>query len=200
MSIGKAQAAAIADGFLNSLGSDPDSFEPKETFTELILLAGGLVEQAQNNLNNSNSNASGNLSASIVANEPEMAGSALKIDITMNYYGKFIDRGVKGTKSGSGLYAFKYDTPSKKMLEALMQGIGRAKRSTSNTNNKTTSSNEKKNLKISDIDKAYGAARNIKMYGIQATGFMSKAIITTQQKVSDTIGAALKIDIINSIT
>lgn len=201
MSIGKAQAAAIADGFLDSLGSDPGSFEPKETFTELILLAGGLVEQAQNNLNNSNSNASGKGSASIIANEPEMAGTALKIDITMNYYLKFVNKGVKGTKGGTGLYAFKYDKPSQKMVDSIREWSKLGKLSTSNTNaSKSTSRNERKNASIGSLDNSYAVARSIKQKGIKGNGFMDKTIITTQQKVGDTLGAALKVDIINSIT
>lgn len=197
MSMSKAQAAAIADGFLDTQGSDRNEFEPRETFTELILLAGGLVEQMQKNLISSNSNASGKLSESIIANEPEKAGSALKIDITMSFYGRFVNKGVKGTKGGSGLYAFKYDRPSSKMVNSIRQWIRIGKASTANVK-QTYKKLERKNASISQLDNAYATARSILQKGIKATGFIDKAIITTQQKVSDTLGAALKVDIINS--
>lgn len=200
MSISKSQAQALADGFVESLGTDDKSeLQPRETLTEIFLIAGECVEDAQDNLNSDNSNASGNLSRSIVLSEPEESGSIVSIDILMAYYGQFLNKGVKGTRSGAGVYAFKSEFPSKDMIKALVKGISRAKASTRNTNRKTVSKNEIKNLNISDIDKAYGAGRNIKMYGIKATGFMDKAVRNLAGKISSRGGAALKIDIINSI-
>jgi hypothetical protein len=201
MSISKSQAQALADGFVDTLGTDDKSdLQPRETLTELFLLAGECVEDAQDNLNHDNSNASGKLSSSLKLSQPEETGSIVSVDILMAYYGRFLNKGVKGTKSGAGVYAFKSEFPSKDMIKALVKGIDRAKRSTANVNrNKTVSSNEKKNVKISDIDKAYGAGRNIKRYGIKATGFMDKAVKNLSNKLSDRLGSALKIDIINSI-
>jgi hypothetical protein len=201
MGISKSQAQALADGFVESLGTDDKSeLQPRETLTELFLLAGECVEDAQDNLNNDNSNASGNLSKSIVLSEPEEIGSIVSIDILMAYYGQFINKGVKGTKSGAGVYAFKSEFPSKDMIKALVKSINRARKSTRNTSRtKTVSSNEKKNFKISDVDKAYGAGRNIKMYGIKATGFMDKAVKNLSNKISGRLGNALRIDILDSI-
>lgn len=200
-SISKSQASAIADGFLDAQGSgNSKTLQPKETFTEIILLAGSLVEDAQNNLNESNSNASGELSKSFFVEEPAENGSVFKVNVYMNFYGKFINKGVKGTKSGAGLYAFKNNFPSRGMIEALIKGSANAKQKISNASrSKTISKNEIKNFKISDVSKAFGAARNIKMYGIKKTGFLDKAIITTQSKVKDKLGAALKVDVLNAI-
>lgn len=200
MSIGKAQALALADGFLDDIGSEK-GFRPKELYSELIMLAGELVEASQDNLNKSNSNASGGLSASLVLNEPEHSGDIFKVDMMMNFYGRFINRGVKGTRSGKGQYQFKSEFPSLAMVEALKKGMSSAKKKTRNTNaHKSISANEKKNASISDTQNAYGAGRNIKMYGIEPTGFLDKAVVATQRKVKDRLGAALKIDIIDSIT
>lgn len=199
-SINKAQAEALADGFLDSLGSE-DGFQPRETLSELFLIAGELVENAQNNLDKGNHNASGKLSASIVVDDPVQNGSVVRADILMNHYGRYINKGVKGTSSGSGLYAFKYDRPSKKLVDALKESAGRAKSSTSNTNaSRSTSRNEKKNASISDASKAYAAGMNIVRYGIKATGFLDMAIIAAQAKVRNRLGAALKIDVIDGIT
>lgn len=203
MSISKAQALALSDGFLDSLGGDKDGLQPRETFSEIIILAGELVEAAQDNLNGTNSNASGKLSASLIAGEPVQVGNVLRVDMLMNYYGQFVNKGVKGTKGGSSTagYSFKYDTPSRKMVDAIKGWQKNGKASTTNTNaKKSTSRNEKKNASIAAIDSAYAIARSIVQKGLKPTGFLDKAIITTQGKVQDRLGAALKIDIINSIS
>src|SRR5689334_18091338 len=114
MSISKQQAEALAEGFLDNLGPGKEGLPPRNTFTEIILIAGELVEDAQWNLNKTNSIASGSLSESIVALEPQLNGGVLSIDIEMNYYGKFINKGVRGTQGGVGQYVFKYDNPSRK--------------------------------------------------------------------------------------
>lgn len=203
MGISRSQAEALAEGFLDNLGTDDKSeLQPRETFTELFLLAGEFVEDAQDNLNSSNSNASGELSKSLVVTNPTESGNVVSVDVTMNFYGKFVNKGVKGTKSGSSNagYSFRSEFPSPKMVEALKKGINRARRSTTNVNRrKSTSRNEIKNATISDIDKAFGAGRNIKMYGIKATGFIDKAVVSTARKVQERLGAAFKIDVLNSI-
>jgi hypothetical protein len=202
MSISKSQAKALAEGFLDDLGGDVEKSElqPKETFTELFLLAGEFVEDSQKNLKDSNSNASGGLSNSLILSDPIHTGNVVSVNIMMDFYGQFVNSGVKGTKGGAGKYAFKTEFPSRKMIEALKAGIGRAKVSSANVNkSRTIRANEKKNATISEISKVYGAARNIKMYGIKATGFIDKAVKKTEDKISERLGAAFKTDIINSL-
>lgn len=204
MSISKVQAQALADGFLDDIGSgDYKTLQPRETFSELILLAGEMVEDMQSNLNASNSNASGRLSESIEIGEPETRGNILQVDIFMNHYGQFVNKGVKGTKSGSSLagFTFKYDKPSKSMVDAIREWKKAGKIKTTNVNKaKTISSNEKKNATIGEIDNAYAVARSITQHGIPPTGFLDKAAATTEAKVSDQLGLALEIDVINAIT
>lgn len=203
MSISKAQAESIADGFLDNLGSGKEGLQPRETFSEIIVIAGELIEVAQDNLNRSNSNASGKLSESLVATDPILENGKLSVNIQMNYYGLFVNKGVKGTKSGSSKagYAFKGDRPPQKMVDAIKEWSKRGKLSTSNTNpKKSISANEKKNASIGEIDKSYAVARSIMQHGIKPTGFLDLAIVTTVNKVRDRLGAALKIDIINSIS
>jgi len=202
MSIGKVQAQLLADNFLDTLGSDSDGLQPRETFTEIILLAGEFIESAQDNLNDTNTNASGKLSASLEASEPVQNGPIMKIDVSMNYYGKFVNKGVKGTKGGASTagYSFKYDLPSRKMLAAIKDWQTKAGNSVKNSNKtKTISRNEQKNHAISDLDRTYAIARSITQHGIKATGFLDKAVETTTNKVADRLGAALKIDVLNSI-
>ena len=203
VSISKAQAAALADGFIDSISDDTkDGLQPRETLTGLFLLAGEFVDDTQKNLGISN--ASGELSKSIKLNEPTESGNTVSVDVEMSFYGQYINKGVKGTKEGAGEYAFKYSTPSKKMVAALFKSIGKAQRKSVNTHEKTKAAQDVKNRKTAKVDttrlaKAYGAAVNIKKYGIKATHFIDKAAITTSAKVSDRLGQAFKIDILNSI-
>jgi hypothetical protein len=201
MSINKAQADALAEGFLDDIGSgSPGSLKPRETISELLMLAGELIESAQTNLNNSNTNASGNLSSSIEAEEPVVNSGLITIDVSMLFYGQFINKGVKGRKSGSGLYAFKYDAPSAKFVKAIKEYIQTASKKLTNTNKaKTISKNELKNVSVSEIDSAYAMARSIIQHGIKPTGFMDKAITMTDEKAQDRFQSALRVDILNSL-
>lgn len=200
MGISTSQAEALAEGFLDTLGSGMEGLRPKDTLSELFLIAGELIEDAQDNLNKSNSNASGELSESLVLSDPRQDGSVISVDVVMNFYGEFINSGVKGTRSGTGKYRFKTEFPSLEMVQALVKGIRRAKQSSFNVNkSKSVSKNEVKNKTISEIDKAYGAGRNIKMYGIKATGFFDKAVSNAERKFADRLGAALQIDLLNSL-
>lgn len=199
-SINQAQAAALADGFLESFGSSKDGLQPRNTFTELLLLAGELIEDSQTNLDKSNSTSSGKLSESLKINEPTLDGNVVSVGIEMNYYGLFVNKGVKGTKSGSGPYSFKSDKPSVKMVDAIREWQKRGEELTKNINPaKSTSRHERKGASIAKIDSAYATARSIKQKGIKATGFLDKAVETTKDKVAERLGAALRIDIITSI-
>lgn len=202
MSISKAQAQALADGFLDDIGSNKDGLQPRETFSEMILIAGEFIEDCQQNLLSSNSNASGELSASLIANEPEKVGNAMRIDVYMNFYGAFVNSGVKGTKSGSSTagYSFKYDMPTKNMVKAIQQWIDRGKISTSSVKKYSGyGRHEIKNKSIAQLDMAFAVARSIKQHGLKPTGFLDKAVAASVSKVADRLGVALSIDVLNSI-
>lgn len=202
MGISQVQAQALAEGFLDNIGSEND-LQPRQTFSEIILLAAEFIEDAQNNLIKANNISSGALSESLQAGEPSVNGTTFSVDVFMNFYGKFINSGVKGTRSGSSKagYSFKNEIVSKKMLKAIAEWIKRAQISTQTVKKYAPhGAHETRRRTISEIDSAYGKARSIKMYGIPANGFLDKAVETTTQKVKDRLGLALKIDIINSIT
>lgn len=200
MGISRSQAQLVAEGFLDNQASTLEgrqSLVPRETFTEVILIAGEMAEEMQENL--TKSNASGSLSKSIVIGTPSEHGKVFKVDILMNDYGQYINKGVKGTKSGAGAFRFKNENPSPKMLIALQKGMIRAKRKTTNVNRaKSTSKNEIKNSNNAKA-RAWGAAVNIKRYGIKATGFLDKAIVTTEQKFEDRLGDAIALDITTTL-
>lgn len=196
-SFASAQASALAEGFLDSIGGSKEEFQPRDTLSQLFILAGELIEDAQNNLNADRSNASGNLSDSIQARDPVASNGIIQIDIEMLFYGQFVNKGVKGTKSGQGLYSFKYDMPSRDMVTAFQQYMRSARAKIGNV--KSPIGHEIKNKAVSDISSAFAMARATKQHGIKATGFMDKAIDTTNAKVQDKLGNALAIDVLNAL-
>jgi hypothetical protein len=203
MSISKAQAEALAEGFLDDIGTDDKgALRPKESYAEIIVLAGELVEDAQQNLIDSNKIASGELSKSIIAGEPYLVNSTLQIDVFMNFYGRFVNKGVKGTRGGSSTagYSFKNEIVSRKMYDAIKAWIARGKLTTRTVKKyKGYGKHETKQKSIAQLDSAYAVARSIKMKGLKATGFMDKAVKKTADKVGERLGNALRVDVINSL-
>lgn len=199
-SINKSQAEALANGLLDNIGEDKSTFKPKKLLSEVLQIAGEFIENAQNNLNESNSNSTGSLSSSLQITDPQVTGEVLKVDIEMLEYGRYLNKGVKGVVSGSGAYSFKNLYPSRAMISSLMAGKNKASRKITSTNtSKSISQNEKKNKQISDVSKVWGAAVNIKKYGIRPTGFLDKAEQTSKMDIETRLGKALEIDIINTI-
>lgn len=202
MSISKAQAEALAEGFLDNLGSGKEDFKPRHTLTELLLLAGELIEECQDNLNRSNRNASGKLSESLIADEPTQNGSTVHIDVLMNFYGAFVNKGVKGTRAGRSTagYSFRNEGVSRNFAKALQDWISRGKISTQSVKKyKGYGRHEQKNKSIAQIDKVYALGRAIKQHGLKPTGFLDKAVLATKNKISDRLGAALRIDVIDGL-
>lgn len=198
MSISKAQAEALADGFLDHLGSDKGEFLPKKTYTELFLIVGELIQAAQDNLNRANKVASGALSESIIADEPVQNSGIISVDVLMNFYGAFINKGVKGTRSGQSTagYSFRNEVVSRKMYYAIETWIKRAQISTRSVKKyKGYGRHERKQKSIAANDATYAVARSIKIHGIKPTGFMDDAIKQTSDKISDRLGLALVADI-----
>jgi hypothetical protein len=202
MSISKQQAAALAEGFLDNLGSSKSDFQPRETYTEVFLLVGELIDTAQNNLNKSNRIASGSLSESIIGDEPVMNAGVLRVDVLMNFYGAFVNKGVKGTRSGSSTagYSFKNEVVSQSMYDNIKDWIQSAKAKIRSVKKyKGYGKHEVKQKSIAQYDATYAVARSIKMHGLKPTGFMDDAIAKTKDKMGKRLGKALAVDIIDGL-
>jgi len=197
-SINKAQAQLLATDFLDSLGRDADAFQPDETLTELIMLAGEFVIAAQNNLNKGGHVSSGKLNDSLKVLNPYENISKIVVDVEALFYYQFLNKGVKGIKSGNGQYAFKTSYPSKDMVNAITEWLKKAKSSTTNIN-KSISRLEKKNRTLAQYQKAYAVARSIKMLGIKKTSFFDNAVKDIQQIAKGELAKSFKVDIINTI-
>lgn len=200
MSISKRQAEALAEGFLDNLGSSKSDFQPKNTYTELFLLVGELIDTAQKNLNKAGLVSSGKGSESIAADEPIQNGGIISVDVLMNYYLQFHNKGVKGTRSGRSRagYSFKNEVVSRNMYNAIDGWIKRAGLSTRTIRQKEYKAygkHETRRKSIAAIDSTYAMARHIKMTGLKPSGFMDSAIKSTSDKITKRLGAALVLDI-----
>jgi hypothetical protein len=198
MSISKRQAEALAEGFLDNLGSSKSDFQPKNTYTELFLLVGELIDTAQKNLNKADLIDTGKGSESIVADEPVQNGGVISVDVLMNFYLQFHNKGVKGTRSGRSTagYSFKNEIVSQKMYNNINEWIKRAGLSTRTVKKyKGYGKHETRRKTIAAYDNTYAVARSIKMYGLKPSGFMDSAIANTSDKIEKRLGAALVLDI-----
>lgn len=201
-SITKSQADFLATGFLDDLGSSKDELQPKSSLSTLFLLAGELVEQAQRNLARADRVASGALSESIKVRDPYVRGKTVICDIEALFYYLFIDGGVAGTKRGRGLYKFKNDHPSKKMVEAFKKWITKEgiKGSVDKKYRGISKRDDfRKSINDSGTEMAYAMARATKQHGLKRTNFMAKAIEKIDKKAAEEFGKAFKIDIINAL-
>lgn len=196
-SIAQAQNAFLKSGGLDDLGSE---FEPTETEDALVLAAAYLVEQAQNELSKSGYVSSGELSDSIVANDPKESKGRVEIEIEALFYYQFINKGVQGLKGGSGEYSFKTANPSKDMVKSIDKWMKRSGKASSNVNKKhTVSANEAKNVAVSELNAAYVVAKSIKAKGIRASHFFDKAIDMATRYVQTELGKSFSADIINAL-
>jgi|GEM_PF-1558428 len=208
----KRQDAAL--GFIDLMGEDKlDYRAPRFTAVEdaLSAVAANFIQQAINNLNASDRNASGKLEGSITPTEIIRTVKGMSIDVMINDYYKFIDKGVKGWQSGTpnSPYSFKKPDGSKHkgerslMVEALKGWLKSELRKRSGGENAhPISRREKRRKKITDAktQTAIVVAGIIRRKGLKKTNFWTKATNSIQKDLKETVGQAFKVDIINSIT
>lgn len=199
-SISQAQAEALSQGFFNNIGSDED-FEPVETQSTLIQLAGDLVGTAQENLNAADANATGALSESLKILNPEITGDKVRVDIEALDYYRFKDQGVKGTRGGTGKYSFKNERVGRRMLNAIRKWVIRENlkmRATRKYSAISRRESRRKRITDTSYNTAYAISIAVKRKGLPRTMFFTNAVIKTQGRLKE-LGGALKIDIINII-
>ena len=206
-SITSKQASLINSGLLSGLGSTDrgDSLTLSNTANTLVNMAESIITEAQKNLNNKGSVATGDLEASLHAENIEIQGTSMSIDIMILDRYRFINDGVKGVESGSGKYSFKTIKPSIGMKNAIKSWL--RKRGKRAMKYKAISKTERKDKGIAKMKKqadsqeglAWAVATSIKKKGIKPTKFFTKAIKTTEQKFAKEIAAGFKLDIIESL-
>lgn len=209
-SISNAHAEALAESFLDQIGSDRtgEGIRLKKTTSELILLAGTLVSEAQNNLNKADRVATGALSESLKILNPSKVDGGIRVDVEALYYYKFIDAGVKGTKKGSSRDGYKYSNKMppvnvirKWLIREGLKGKTIRNEKLKPKTDKLISSREKFRKSITETSNrvAFAIARSIYYGGLKRTNFFAKALTTTERKADSVFGSAFEIDVINSL-
>jgi hypothetical protein len=202
---GKAQLAAAQ---LDDLGSNDrgDKVVLSNTAQVLVDMAGYLIGEAQNNLNKSGSEATGELEASIKASDIDVQGKRMSIDISLLDRYKFTDAGVNGVEKSNGSpFSFKTKKPSVAMKTSIKKWLRlRGNRATkykaiSKVERKDKSLNKLRKQADSQESMAWAVATNIKKNGIKPTKFFSKAIAATEKEYRKQIATGFKMDIINNL-
>lgn len=202
MSEAKAQAKAIKEGFLKTIGDQYNLIDPTEfPVAEQMLMFYGkqFNDEVQKNLAKSGSIASGKIGDLVVpkvrkfGNNYEMWLGYDKDNPASVYY-KFINKGVRGfggenarpKKVASDTpYEYKTPFPNKKMATSILQWyrLGKAK-TTSETQTKKLSKTQRKNKKLKQVvnkadslkSLAYATAAAIKRDGLKTTSYFDNAI------------------------
>jgi hypothetical protein len=182
MSISKAQASALAEGFLNTLGEQPMKEGEFPIIEKLLLDFGGdFIKNAQKNLNANNSIASGKI------NDIRMNFTKFGTNYTISLgypksepaskYWDFINKGVKGTKNikADAKTPYKFNPSKKSIPIAVAQGwLGYNKlkvvavKPYRKLGVETKATDEKKSL-------AYVLARSIHRKGIRSAHYFDDA-------------------------
>jgi hypothetical protein len=161
-------------------------------------LADNLAKRAKENLVQTGHVATGALVNSIVPGELQVTGDKLHIDILALDYLQYINKGVRGTKGGQGLFSFKGDHPSQAMISSITKWIGN-KAITAQATQKGSGKHGNAKSSITKAATAYAIARSIMQHGIKPTGFFDAAMATTQQQADTLLANALKVDVINAL-
>lgn len=202
MSEAKAQAKALREGFLKTIGDQYDLIDPTEfPIAEQMLIFYGkqFNDEVQKNLNKSGSIASGKIGDLVVpkvnkfGNDYEMY-LGYDEDNPASVYYKFINKGVRGAGGANARpkkvasdspYQYKNAYPNKKMATSILQWyrLGKAK-TTSETQTKKLSKTQRKSKKLKQaVNKAnslkalaYATASAIKRDGLKTTAYFDNAI------------------------
>lgn len=202
MSETKAQAKALADGFLQSIGESYDQFDPSEypVAEQMFYFYGKMFNDAvAKNLKKSGSIGSGKIAELAVpkvnkfGNDYEMYLGYHKENPASVYY-RFVNKGVKGfgginakpkrVKSDSP-YKYKTPFPNEKMAKSIMEWykLGKAKART-DTQKKNLTAEQTKNKRLKNVvpkpltlmQISYMTAAAIKRDGLKTTSFFDNAI------------------------
>ncbi|CAB5218070.1 hypothetical protein UFOVP208_47 [uncultured Caudovirales phage] len=212
-SITKRQLQAIQNKSIDlnsySAGSFKE-FKGDAVITTLYNIAVEFINSAAKNLEAKDRIASGALLDSIQPTEVQIFGKIYTLNINVNDYYKFVDKGVKGWQSGNPAdspYSFKQpgkrgEAPkNSKMVAAIKKWLMSEGLKATSQPKKTISNRENRRSSITDAStsQAIKISRNIKKYGLKKTNFWTDAEKSAIQYADKNLSVALEIDILNSL-
>lgn len=215
-SISEKQLDVIKNKSIDLNSSSKDEFKPftGDNLTRALYnVAVKFVNTASENLNKADRVSSGALLESITPTEVKVMGKVFSIEINVNDYYKFIDKGVKGWQSGNpsdSPYAFKAPEgkssgkKSSEMVTAIRKWLikeGLKAKTTSKNPKHAISSRERRRQKITDTatSTAIMIAGMIRRHGLKKTNFWTDAEKSASDYATKQFGEAMQIDIINSL-
>lgn len=212
----KRQQQLIESGFLDLGGDDVNKLKPFEgdaIATALFNSAAYFKELAGKNLDKSGSMAEGKLFDSIIPTDIIIMGKVYTVNINVNDYYKFVDKGVKGWKNSQGDSPYSFKAPSgkrgtapknSKMVAAIKQWLltqGKSSKGQPERRHAISALETKRN-KITDATTSAAIKKtlNIRRYGLKKTNFWGAAVNDLEKYIATEFETALKIDVINSLT
>jgi len=212
-SISKRQQIVSNSGFIDLNSSSQDNFKVFSGDAMAIALynvAAEFITKASQNLNAVDRNAGGQLEKSIIPTDIIIMGKVMTININVLDYYKFVDKGVKGWKTGSPSDSpFKFQLPGKrgsapknsKMVAAIKTWLmSEASKNTGKENKHAVSKRGARRNKITDTSTSAAilATMMIKRKGLKKTNFWGKTEAQATTYAQKEFENALYIDINNS--
>lgn len=206
-SISAMQRQAINNGALDLMGEDKSGSTVVKLNTivdSLDYIGAKYKDKLNKQLIAKDLDSSGKLADSTQASEVQKNGSVYSISITANVYASYLDEGVNGWANPRGSkFSFKTKgvNPDGEMVKSIKAYLSREKKIAA-IKNRPVSSRERKRSIIKDAttERAISAAYMIKRQGIKPTHFWRDATAEMTKLIEEEFAAALKIDIINSLT
>lgn len=200
--IAEAQAAALRSGFLETIGTDPASFENAalSTMEAMVgLYSKEVIEAAQNNLDAEKKQSTGNLQSSLTFRSLTQ-GQKLVIEFLGADYLKFVDQGVQGSDSAKSVnrtspFRYKNKMPPAKIIEKWILQNNVKARAADVSRYGARGGERSIRGNVSNKTLSFLIARSIKQRGLKATGFWTKAWDATFKDFNQQMAKALGADI-----
>jgi len=210
LSIAQAQAK-IRDSDYEGWGVARSAFVPKKTMPLALQLVADYVEAFEkmtaDKLNALDRVDTGSLASSIKFETTETK-DGLIIEVFVNDYYKFVDRGVRGVGRNNinttSPYRFRYANPSKSHVEAIRGWISRNRDKIKARDVQKYGAIGREKRQPQDITVAWLVARNIKRRGLRQTGFWTDSINEVFKdfdvKMSQALGIDIAVNLQNMVT
>ena len=198
-----AQAQAKLGGRVTAgLGMSKGVFVPKEDMPLALQMVAEYVEaferRTADELNRLDKVDTGGLASSIRFETTETANGII-IEVYVNDYYKFVDKGVRGVGRNNinttSPYRFRYLNPSKSHVSAIRKWIARNGIKSRATDVKKYGAVGRENRQPEDVRLAKIIARSIKSKGLRRTGFWTDSINETFKDFDAKMSQALGIDV-----
>lgn len=190
MSITRAQASALSDGFLDSLGSEKTDNELPIIDAMLSAAAKDFIDTASANLDRANAVSSGDLSSELTF-DTEQSGSMYTLSVgypkgskAEGYY-DYNNKGVQGVnkagRGGKSPYKFRTLNVSKRHVASIEGWLKRSGASVANISPAHPASGlERKNVDLDPLRaKAIAIAKRAKIDGLAPTHYFDDAVKTS---------------------